>query len=116
MRCLLLGCCLLLSSCASRIDRVIAKASNALAYDATYHATEGGDPKTLAFLEQRAAWFEVDLAYVPEDSEMLGGATGKAYLSAEAKRIFVAQGLPVNGRLEVLAHELGHVFAPRFSN
>lgn len=108
--------CLLSVGCASRIDRVVARASNALAYDASYNATEGGDPKTLAFLEQRAAWFEVELAYVPADSEALGGSTGKAYLSKEAKRVFISQVLGTNGRLEVLAHELAHVLAPRFES
>ena len=111
-----IACGLWLSACASRMDRVIARASGGLAYDAAYIPTAGGNLNTLAFLEKRAAWLGVTVTYRPEGHEDLRGATGLSYQQGHEKHVIVADTLSVNGRIEVLAHELGHIFTPAFGN
>ena len=109
---LLLICCLLLSACASRSERVIALANRGLAYDGHYHPTVGGDPKTLQFLQSRAEWFGIAVAYRPTGHDDLRGAVGISFAIDHQKFVFVNGDLSVNGRLEVLAHEVGHSFQP----
>ena len=108
---------LLLSlGCASRLDRVVARAGGGLAYDATYLPTPGGNPNTLKFLEQRAEWLGVTVGYRPEGHEDLRGATGLSYRNGHERHVIVAETLSINGRIEVLAHELGHMYQPNFGN
>lgn len=108
----LLCLCLVVSACASRTDRVITDASKRLAYDAVYLPTEGGDPRALKFLEQRADWFGIAVEYRPADHEDLRGATGVSWIDGAQKHVLVDASLPINGKIEVLAHELGHLFQP----
>jgi hypothetical protein len=101
-----------LSACASRADAVVARASSGLGWDAHYHPTEGGDPKTLQFLQTRAEWFGISVEYRPDGHEDLRGAVGLSYEDGMQKYVLVNGDLSVNGRIEVLAHELGHMFQP----
>ncbi len=112
MKIMTLLLCLSLSACASRSDRVVARASQGLGYDGAYHPTEGGDPRMLQFLQRRGEWFSVSIEYRPEGHEDLRGATGLSYQDETGRHVFVSADLSVNGRLEVLAHELGHMFQP----
>lgn len=116
MKITLLVLCLGVSACASRADRVIAHASAGLAFDATYIPTDGGDIRALKFLEHRADWLGVQVEYRPEGHEDLRGATGLSYRQDYEKHVFIDQSLPINGRIEVLAHELGHMFQPPSDN
>lgn len=97
-----------LSGCASRSEKVMALASKGFSYDAVYQPSVGGNPNALRFLEQRAAWLDVTIAYLPKAEIASAGRT-------QGRHIFVDADLSVAGRLEVLAHELGHVFSPQFS-
>ena len=112
----LVASCCLLSACASRSDRVVTQARQGLAYDATYHPTPGGDPDTLKFLEQRGAWLGVQIEYRPEGHEELHGATGLSFRNGLERHVFVSNTLSINGQIEVLAHEIGHMFQPNFAD
>lgn len=112
IRVLALLLCLAVAACASRTERVIASASQGLAYDAIYHATPGGNPKALTFLERRAAWLGVQVSWRPEGHEDLRGATGLSYRNGYEKHVIVSNTLSINGRIEVLAHELAHLWQP----
>lgn len=112
-RSLLLLCCgVTAMACASRLDRVVSRAAAGLAYDARYEPTPGGDSATLMFLEQRARWLGVTVTFVPKGHQDLGGAMGLSYMRGPEKHVVVDNTLSVNGRLEVLAHELAHLFQP----
>lgn len=112
MRILLLLLCLGVAACASRTERVITLASQGLAYDAYYHPTPGGNMATLTFLERRAAWLGVQVGYRPDGHEDLRGATGLSYRQGHEKHVVVSNTLSINGRIEVLAHEIAHLFQP----
>ena len=113
---ILIACCLLVSACASRSDRVVTLAEQGLGWDATYHPSMGGDIRVLKFLEQRAAWLGVSVEYRPEGHEDLRGATGLSWSNGLQKHVLVNGDLPINGRLEVLAHEIGHTYQPPLAN
>ena len=102
----------LMVGCASRIDRVVSIASRGLAFDAHYVPTEGGNPQTLKFLQNRAEWFGINVEYRPVGHEDLMGATGVSFRQGTQRHVLISSDLSINGKLEVLAHEVGHSFQP----
>lgn len=97
-------------SCASRtpIEDVIATAFRT-PYEQAHYEPSSGDSHAgaLARLEARLQALGVSVLYGPS---LDGGAVGMA--SIEHRTIWIDQRLAPNGRLEVLAHEAGHVFQP----
>lgn len=116
MRSKLLGCVLagmLLTGCASAIERTLTGAQQGLAYDAYYTPTPGGDPRVLKFLEHRVEWLGIQLEYTETlDDERLQGAVGISFRIENARYILINGDTTINGRLEVLAHEAAHQFQP----
>ena len=103
---------LLLLSVSACASSVVTLAQRGLAYDAVYHPTPGGDPRTLRFLEQRADFLGVAVDYRPAGHEDLRGAMGLSFRIERQRHVIVNGDLSVNGRIEVLAHEIAHAFQP----
>lgn len=111
-RLIVIGLMVGLAGCASAVDRALGGARAGLAPDAWYTETAGGDPRALTVLQRRAEWLGVDVAFLDPDDAQLMGATGISWLDETGRHVRVNKNLSVNGRLEVLAHELGHLYQP----
>ena len=92
--------------CASTSDRIAVEALRTPWREAFYvPSTETTMGLALTRLEKRLGAIGVTVAYADLTSESLGGRTRDGHIEIE-------QTLAINGRLEVLAHEAGHLFHP----
>ena len=94
------------------VDQTLHQASRGLATDTRYVETPGGSQEALDVLQARAEWLGVDVQYLPGEDAGMMGATGLSWHDAEGRHARVTSTLSINGRLEVLAHELAHLFQP----
>lgn len=102
---------LVLAGCAHRapIDQVVATALSTPYEQATFEGATGNQhAAALARLEARLIALGVSVTYGPR----LPGMAAVGMLSPDHRHIWVDETLEPNGRLEVLAHEAGHVFQP----
>lgn len=110
MRSLLL-LAVLSGGCASTSDRIVAEALRTPLHEAFSVPSNGATmAPALARLEARLKAIGVTVTYADLSPDSLAGRT-------RGDRIEIEQTLAINGRLETLAHEAGHLFqSPTFSN
>lgn len=98
------------ASCATYSEQVLERAAKLSYYTAEYNGTKGDSHKAyLVELEARALEYGITLQYVPEAD--LQGNVGMTI--PEHRWIQIVESLPPNSKLEILAHEMAHVFQPR---
>lgn len=102
------------SSCATMTDRIVSDAMNGLAYSASYTPTLGGRMDRLAVFDEHLKQLKINVQYVPPGDRILGSAVGVSLRDDVDGNLYIRlrQNLPVNGSIQVLAHEAAHLFQP----
>jgi hypothetical protein len=96
-------------SCASYSEQVLQQAAKITFYEASYNGTKGDSHVAqLMALENRALQLGIKLEYIPP--EAMQGNAGQTF--PPHRWVQISSALTPNERLEILAHEMAHVFGP----
>lgn len=113
MRWIALVALVLSLGCSTMTERIVNEARKGLAFSGDYTPKVGGNAESLAALvDHFTRDLRIDVEYLPPNDEVLHGAFGISYTAGDHWFIKLRNDISVNGKIEVLAHEAGHLFAP----